>query len=250
MTIDNVFNQTWEVGKKNCAALIGFGFANLLSSFINRAGNEDLIKIMKKITEGDLQGTKAIQALTSTFSGTECVTLLITFLLSSFITLVLYRFVKNAINEDSDTSFSELINSSAKGYGMFLLKYIPYAVLYTVVIQVPSISLLIDFVFPYNMIIKIAILCLSLICVYLLVRLAFVNYIAANEPELNIKETFAKSMKLTKGRFWKLLGYGIISCLIACSGLLLCGIGVLFTIPLSSVFLGVVYDELTNETES
>ncbi len=83
--------------------------------------------------------------------------------------------------------------------------------------------------------------------IYLAVRLAFVPYIAANEPELSVSETFSKSMNLTKDKFWDLLGYGIVAILIVLSGFLLCCVGYLFTAPLSTVFMGVVYKELVQE---
>ena len=83
--------------------------------------------------------------------------------------------------------------------------------------------------------------------IYLLVRLTFVPYIAANEPELSVSKTFSKSMNLTKGRFWQLLGYGIVGFFIVIAGFLLCCVGYLFTAPLSIVFMGVVYKELVQE---
>ena len=227
MTLNNVFNQTWEIAKKNCVALIGFGFVNVLcSSLTSRTSNQDLIKIMKKISEGDLKGAKAIQELANStpFSATECIIMLIGFLLSVFIGLILFRFAKKAIDEDDNTSFTDLISSSAIGYCMYLLKYILYIIA-----------------------IFIATFCCVIPGLYLLVRFAFVPYIAANEPELGISETFAKSMELTKGRFWQLFGYGIIAAIIALSGFLLCCIGHIFTGPLAVVFLGVVYNEVINE---
>lgn len=227
MTLNNVFNQTWEIAKKNCVALIGFGFVNVLcSSLTSRTSNQDLIKIMKKVSEGDLKGAKAIQELANStpFSATECIIMLIGFLLSVFIGLILFRFVKKAIDEDDNTSFTDLISSSAIGYCMYLLKYILYVIA-----------------------IFIATLCCFIPGVYLLVRFAFVPYIAANEPELGISETFAKSMELTKGKFMQLFGYGIIAAIIALSGFLLCCIGNIFTGPLAVVFLGVVYNEVINE---
>ena len=227
MTLNNVLSQAWEIAKKNCVALIGLGFVNTLcSSLSSRTSNQDLIKIMKKVSEGDLKGAKAIQELANStpFSGTEFVIILIGFLLSIFIGLILYRFIKKAINEDNNTSFTDLISSSAIGYFMYLLKYI----LYTIAIAIAS-------------------FCCVLPGIYLLVRLAFVPYIAATEPELGISDTFAKSMELTKGRFWQLFGYGIVAMLIAFSGFLLCCVGTFFTGPLAMVILGVVYDEVINE---
>ena len=228
MTLNNVLNQTWEIAKKNCVALIGIGFASALCNMLtSRTSNQDLIKIMKKVSEGDLKGAKAIHELANStpFSGTELVIIIIGFLLTIFIGLILYRFVKKAVNEDNNTTFTDVISSSATGYFMFLLKYILYIIA-----------------------IFIATFCCVIPGLYLLVRFAFVPYIAANEPELGISDTFAKSMELTKGRFWQLFGYGIVGLLISISGYLLCCIGNIFTGSVAVLFLGVVYNEVINET--
>ena len=149
--------------------------------------------------------------------------LLIFIIIYLYVSIALCRYVRKSV-DDEDVDFKELINSSAKVYVMFFVKWL--------------------------------LLCLAvgvgMLCVipgiYLLVRLVFVPYIAANEPELSVSETFSKSMNLTKNKFWDLLGYGIVAVLIENSGYLLCCVGRYFTSPLSIVFMGVVYKELVQES--
>ena len=220
MTLNNVLKDAWEIGKKNCGFLILFGLvSSLTSSLVSKSNNQDTIKVWQKIAEGDMQGAKALQELSksSPMSSVDIILLIIGVLLSIYISIALYRYVKKIVDEE-DIDFKELINSSAKVYGMFFVKCLLYGIAVGLGFRI-----------------------------YLLVRLTFVPYIAANEPELSVSETFSKSMNLTKGRFWQLLGYGIVAFFIVIAGFLLCCVGYLFTGPLSTVFMGVVYKELVQE---
>ena len=226
MTLNNVLKDAWEIGKKNCGFLILFGLvSSLTSSLVSKSNNQDTIKVWQKIAEGDMQGAKALQELSknSPMSSVDIILLIIGVLLSIYISIALYRYVKKIVDEE-DIDFKELINSSAKVYGMFFVKCL-----------------------LYGLVVGLGFMLFVLPGIYLLVRLTFVPYIAANEPELSVSETFSKSMSLTKGRFWQLLGYGIVAFFIVIAGFLLCCVGYLFTGPLSTVFMGVVYKELVQE---
>jgi hypothetical protein len=48
-------------------------------------------------------------------------------------------------------------------------------------------------------------------------------------------EAIRGSWALTRGHFWSLFGIGLLLALINCAGALVCGIGVLFTLPLTSL---------------
>ena len=227
MTLNNVLKDAWEIGKKNCGFLIAFGFVSTLcGSFSGRSSDQDSFnKVLKRIAEGKIQGTKALQELVENFpiSPVDIILLIIGVLLSIYISIALYRYVKMIV-DDEDVNFKELFTSSAKVYGMFFIK---------------------------NLLFVLAVGLGLMLCIlpgiYLAVRLAFVLYIAANEPELSVSETFSKSMNLTKGKFWQLFGYGIVALFIAISGILLCCVGSFFTGPLANVFQGVVYKELVQE---
>ena len=228
MTLDNTLRDAWEIGKRKCGFLVLFGLvSSIVGSLSHRSGDTNSYKALAKILQGDMQGAKVFQemAKNSPMTSTELILLILSILLSVYVSLVLYRYVKKIVDDEDDISIKELLNSSIKLYGMFLVKNILY----------------------YVFIIVGFFLCI-LPGIYLMVRLVFVSYIAANEPELTISETISKSMKLTKDRFWQLFGYGIVACLIVLAGFLLCCVGYLFTMPLAVVFMGVVYKELVNET--
>ena len=227
MTLDNTLRDAWEIGKRKCGFLVLFGLvSSIVGSLSHRSGDTNSYKALAKILQGDMQGAKVFQemAKNNPITSTEVILFILSILLSFYVSLVLYRYVKKIV-DDEDANIKELISSSAKIYGMFFVKCFLYAIL-----------VIVGFF-----------LCI-LPGIYLMVRLVFVSYIAANEPELTISETISKSMKLTKDRFWQLFGYGIVACLIVLAGFLLCCVGYLFTMPLAVVFMGVVYKELVNET--
>ena len=215
MTLSNVLRDAWEIGKKNCVVLTCLGFVYALStSLMSKSSDPETEKVLQKIASGELQGAKALQELSKhpLWTSNDIIVMIISLLVFIYLTCLIYRYVKKIVDEEEKIDFLEF----------FLL----------------------------GLILIVGFACCVLPGFYLLVRYMFVPYIAANEPELSMKDTMAKSMELTKGRFWTLFGYGIVAGLVEISGLLLCCVGYFFTLPLANVMLGVVYDELVNEAES
>lgn len=230
MTLSNVLRDAWEIGKKNCVVLTCLGFVYALStSLMSKSSDPETEKVLQKIASGELQGAKALQELSKhpLWTSNDIIVMIISLLVFIYLTCLIYRYVKKIVDEEEKIDFLELITSTAKDYFMYFLKC-----------------------FLFGLILIVGFACCVLPGFYLLVRYMFVPYIAANEPELSMKDTMAKSMELTKGRFWTLFGYGIVAGLVEISGLLLCCVGYFFTLPLAYVMLGVVYDELVNEVES
>lgn len=230
MTLSNVLRDAWEIGKKNCVVLTCLGFVYALStSLMSKSSDPETEKVLQKIASGELQGAKALQELSKhpLWTSNDIIVMIISLLVFIYLTCLIYRYVKKIVDEEEKIDFLELITSTAKDYFMYFLKF-----------------------FLLGLILIVGFACCVLPGFYLLVRYMFVPYIAANEPELSMKDTMAKSMELTKGRFWTLFGYGIVAGLVVISGLLLCCVGYFFTLPLANVMLGVVYDELVNEAES
>lgn len=223
MTLDNTLRDTWEIVKKKCGFFVLFGLALTIVFYLPSI-------VLQIIVGGDMQGAKALQELAknSPKFSVDFILLIIGILLifiiiDRYVYIALCRYVRKSV-DDEDVDFKELINSSAKVYVMFFIKWLLFCLavgIGTMLCVLPGI--------------------------YLFVRLVFVPYIAANEPELSVSETFSKSMNLTKNKFWDLFGYGIVAFLIENSGYLLCCVGRNFTSPLSIVFMGVVYKELVQE---
>jgi uncharacterized membrane protein len=76
----------------------------------------------------------------------------------------------------------------------------------------------------------------------------FYGFVIADRGEsATFGEAFSRSVEITKGNRWNLLGFGIVLLLINLVGLLLCGIGVLFTSGISLVAIAYVYRTISGQ---
>jgi uncharacterized membrane protein len=81
--------------------------------------------------------------------------------------------------------------------------------------------------------------------IYLAVRLKFYIYFIMEDENLSATDSLRKSFELTRGVFWKLLAFNIILAMINILGLLVFGIGLLFTIPVSIIAYTHLYKKLS-----
>lgn len=77
--------------------------------------------------------------------------------------------------------------------------------------------------------------------IFLAVRLLWAPYYILDNPNSSIGEAFSASWNMTSGKFWSLLGLGIMACLVSISGLLACCIGVLFTVVVYGFVVMITY---------
>lgn len=82
--------------------------------------------------------------------------------------------------------------------------------------------------------------------IYLSMRLMYA-LTAVAEKNLDPMEAFRVSGVLTRGIIWKLIGFNIVLGLINICGALLLGVGLLFTVPMTSIALLLVYKKLSLE---
>ena len=69
----------------------------------------------------------------------------------------------------------------------------------------------------------------------------FAGYYMADNPEVGIKDSLKRSWRGTKGLKWKLLLFVLVLGLINIGGMILLGVGLLITMPLTSLALAHVY---------
>lgn len=76
-----------------------------------------------------------------------------------------------------------------------------------------------------------------------LIRLGFFGFIILDE-HLQPIPALKKSFEMTRGHFWKLLGFTFILCLVNMLGVILAGVGVLVTAPFSLLATSYMYDRI------
>lgn len=89
-----------------------------------------------------------------------------------------------------------------------------------------------------------------MVAIYFGVRYQFTNYVTLDNPQLASREIFKKTGAITKGYFWKLLGFGIVMGLINILGLICLLVGLMVTVPLTKLAAARAYDFLKNEKRS
>lgn len=80
--------------------------------------------------------------------------------------------------------------------------------------------------------------------IYVAIRLQFFSYLAVEHENMGPVDILKKSWALTRGKFWKLFGWSILLFLINFAGLLLFGLGLIFTIPITAITYTQLYKKL------
>jgi len=76
----------------------------------------------------------------------------------------------------------------------------------------------------------------------------FYGFVIADRGEgVTLSESFSRSVEITRGNRWQLLGFGVILILINFVGALLCGVGLLFTYGITAVSAAYVYRTLNGQ---
>lgn len=88
------------------------------------------------------------------------------------------------------------------------------------------------------------------LAVYIQIRFVFLNPVAIDYSEMKIIALFKKTAAVTKNHFFDLLGFGILMVLVNIGGLLLLGIGLFITIPVTMIAKLFVYEKITEKTAS
>ncbi len=83
--------------------------------------------------------------------------------------------------------------------------------------------------------------------IYLAVRLQFYKFLIVENETMSPTHALKESMRITKGKFWKLFGFVILIILLNLLGLLCLGIGLLITIPVSILAHAFLYKKLTSK---
>ncbi len=86
------------------------------------------------------------------------------------------------------------------------------------------------------------------LAVYIQIRFMFLNPTAIDHSGLGIVALFKKTAGVTKNHFFDLLGFGILVVLINIGGLLLIGIGLFITIPVTMIAKIFVYEKITGKS--
>jgi len=219
--IGEIINRAWELTKKHFPVfLLLIIMSQIVGGLPNQAYYGDLISEIIR-TDGDIdpQYLNELQLATYT-SGKFIVLYIIALLLGSYIGVVTLRLLNNAVNGvklDMTAAFKE----SFRNYLFFVGVYFIYVI-------ITALGMLMCFI-PG---------------IYLGIRYMFAPMIAANRRDVAFSEAFSMSWQMTKGHFWQLFLFGIVSTGINIVGFACCCVGILLTCVITYLMYALLYKEL------
>lgn len=84
--------------------------------------------------------------------------------------------------------------------------------------------------------------------IYLAIRLQFFSYVTVEDKHVGPIQALKRSWGMTHGKFWKLFGWSIVVFFVNLAGLLLLGLGLLFTVPITALAYTELYKKLAAHT--
>jgi uncharacterized membrane protein len=87
------------------------------------------------------------------------------------------------------------------------------------------------------------------VVIYFAVRLQFYKFLIIEDDNLNALDSLKKSMRMTRGGFWKLFGFFVMITVINIIGAIPFGLGLIVTLPVSLIAYAVVYKKFKNHGE-
>jgi len=98
--------------------------------------------------------------------------------------------------------------------------------------------------FIVSIIVYVGLFCCIIPGIWLSVRLAYAPLIVFDKPKCTVEEALKGSWQMTNGYFWNLFGLAICAGLIGCLGLLVCCIGIYFTMVIAGFAFVISYEFL------
>ena len=222
--IGEIINRAWKLTKKHFPVfLLLIIITQIVGGLPSQAYYGELInEIIRSNGDIDHQYLNELQMAAYT-SGKSIVLHLIALLLGSYLGVVTLRLLNDAVygvKLDMTAAFRE----SFRGYLFFVGVYFIYVI-------ITALGMLMCFV-PG---------------IYLGIRYMFAPMIAANHRDVALGEAFSMSWQMTKGYFWQLFLFGIISFGINIVGFVCCCVGILLTSVITYLMYALLYKELSKK---
>lgn len=229
MLVREILTDTWELAKKNIWILIGFTAVQFVFIFI--------------ITS----------LLTSIFGGASGAGVLIQnvilSLFDAFFTVAFYQVFFKVIDEDAEPEFPDFIPNLVKAVNFLIVKLIIGLILVFIIAIISSVYFIntpdIDTSNPLSWNLLPVFVLIAIPIIFLTIRLCFVVCFIVDQ-ESGSSESISQSWTITKGHFWFIFLLFLVMLGLNILGAMAFLIGLLFTVPFSSLILIIAYRHLVN----
>lgn len=217
--VRSIASRSWDFTSNHWPLFLLLAFLQGIAESFGTTNNSS--EIITQLSDGESLTPEMLQGIVSI----SPVWGPISFLLSCYISMVTYRYLKNAVltNKTEPAEGQSVWRVTLTAFAFFAATLFLMAVciaIGTVLLLIPGLILFI--------------------------RLEFAPFIAATE-NVGVDDAFRKSWRLTKGHFWKLLLMNLSFIPITIVGLLCCCVGVIFSSIMIEFMTVVAYYDLTKE---
>ena len=229
LSVNEILADAWQLAKKNIVILLGFTAVQFA-----------FILLVTTI-------------LTSLFGGASGAGVLIQnvilSLFDAFFTVAFYQVFFKVIDEDTDPEFPDFIPNLVKAINFLIVKLITVLVLVFIIAIISSVYFYnkqdIDTSNPFSWDLLPVFALIAIPLVFLTIRLCFVVCFIVDQ-ESGASESISQSWAITKGHFWFVTLLFLVMLGLNILGAMALFIGLLFTVPFSSLILITAYRHLVN----
>ncbi len=231
ITVSEVLADAWDLAKRNIWILLGFTAVQFGFIF--------LVSLVLTAVFGGASGTGVIlqNVLISLFD--------------AFFTVAFYQVFFKLIDEPGDPEFPDFVPNIFKAMNFLVVKVIIGVVLVFLIAIISSIYFVntpeieIDSENPFSWEMVPAFILIAIPIIFFTVRLCFVICFIVDQ-ESGASESISQSWTLTKGHFWFIFTLFLVMFGMHILGAIPLGIGLLFTVPVSSLIFIITYRSLVN----
>lgn len=229
MSVSEILADTWELAKKNIWILIGFTAVQFLFIFV--------ITSLLTAIFGGASGTGVL------------IQNVILSLFDAFFTVAFYQVFFKVIDEDAEPEFPDFIPNLVKAVNFLIVKLIIGLVLVFIIAIISSVYFIntpdIDTSNPFSWNLLPVFVLIAIPIIFFTIRLCFVVCFIVDQ-ESGSSESISQSWTITKGHFWFIFLLFLVMLGLNILGAMAFLVGLLFTVPFSSLILIIAYRHLVN----
>lgn len=228
LSVSEILKDAWELAKKNIWILLGFTVVQFVFIFG--------VTILTGLIGGISGGGVLIQNVVLS-------------LFDAFFTVAFYQVFFKLIDEDADPQFPDFVPNLVKAVNFLVVKLIIGLIMVFFIAMISSVYFYnkpdIDTSNPlsWDMLPVFGLIAIPLI--FLTIRLCFVVCFIVDQ-ESGSSESITQSWAITKGHFWLIALLFLVMLGLNILGAMAFLLGLLFTVPFSSLILIIAYRHLVN----
>jgi len=229
MSVSVILSDAWDLAKRNIWILLGFTAVQFMFIFF--------ITTLLTAIFGGASGTGVLlqNVLLSLFD--------------AFFTVAFYQVFFKLIDDDTNPEFPDFIPNLVKAINFLIVKLIIGLILVFLIAIISSVYFInspeIDTSNPFSWDLLPVFILIAIPIIFFTIRLCFVVCFIVDQ-ESGSSESISQSWTLTKGHFWFITLLFLVMLGLNILGAMALFVGLLFTVPFSSLILIIAYRHLVN----